>query len=409
MQSNRQKVSFQDAKGRWFYNFIDLKDVYKNVHSAGTAYGSSANLLINEMLANLLDLVMQKKVNLKSLVITDYGCGRSKAANVLAMALSDDIDAVVQLIDKGANYQEIIDYLQPAINRANAQKINRLDQVTVYGSVTVQRYDIGIPEFSSPLDRFADVVFCNDVFEHIPYADIPAFIADLQAQGRYIAASISLRDAVNYSALPEEIVLNGATPVDKPEGGIVIEKNEAGAYIFSLHVSILPKEKWQELLGKNWHLLPAQDYTAVSALNYRPGDEYQDFKKDLISRIGFADFIPFPTRIGSRYEQDPILFRRTAAMQPMKHIQKLQALKEYPDSPFKKSEIEKSKMFLEFVGLTPNPETGDYDISLLPQDYLEKLYELERLAKESVFEKDTARADKIVAENARKIMSDRKR
>ena len=65
-------------------------------------------------------------------------------------------------------------------------KTAELSQVTQYGNVTVQRYDIGVPEFSVPLSQRADIVFCNDATEHVPYKDIPAFIEDLESAGKYV-------------------------------------------------------------------------------------------------------------------------------------------------------------------------------------------------------------------------------
>lgn len=86
----------------------------------------------------------------------------------------------------------------------------------------------------------ADVVFCNDVFEHIPEPEIPAFINVLEESGKYIFASISLRDAVNYTAIPESLLLENAREVSSPTG-IVLTKDISGDYIFSLHISVLPK------------------------------------------------------------------------------------------------------------------------------------------------------------------------
>ena len=335
------------------------------------------------MLANLLDLTQQGFVHLdQPLIITDYGCGQSKASNVLAMVVSQTSYEISELLGNDASYEEILDFLAPYIKEADSVQLTELHQVTQYGHITVQRYDIGIPAFANKLTTKADVVFCNDVFEHIPTEELATFIADLEQTGKYIVASISLRDAVNYSKLSLDDLCKGATKVDKPTSGITLSQDPSGCYLFSLHVSIFPPEKWQEILGSNWVLLSAQDYTACSALNYCPSENYRQHKRELIAKVGFADFIPFPTKIGSKYQNDPILFRRTAMMQPQKHIQKLNALLEYPDSTFKNDEASKSKGFLAFLGAKLQ-FSGVYAIESLPDNWLKKLYALEALSKQN--------------------------
>lgn len=409
-QSNKQTVFFKDAEGQWWKNQIDLKEVYTNVHSAGNKYGSSADMLVCEMASNLMELVRVGKIDLsKGIIITDYGCGKSKAANVVARVLAFNADFVIEkLLEEGKPMSVVMDYLMPVLKQENAQKERLPEQVEIYNDIIkVQRFDIGIKEYSNPLPERADVVFCNDVFEHIPYEDLPAFVSDLQAAGRYIFASISLRDAVNYSPLKEEVVFKGAKKSSEPtKGAIILKQDPSGAYIFSLHVSVLSKATWQKILGKKWHLLPAQDYTACSAMNFQPSTDYQAYKKDLIAKVGFADFIAFPTPVRTRYESDPILFRRVAEMQPAKHIMKLAALEEYPDSPFKTAEMEKSESFLKFVGLKP-AKNGRYYLSRLPKGYLKKLYKLEEKAKFVLFgDEDTETANREVAEIAEELIAE---
>ena len=400
MQTNRQKVSFQ-IDDMWFENELNLKDLYKEVHSGHTGYGASANILIKEMLVNLLDLARQGGIEVdKPFVITDYGCGQSKAANVLAMVVAENAYEIAELLKNGESYGEILDFLQPTIELADEIQLSELKQIEEYGHITVQRFDIGIPQFSAPLTRKADVLFCNDVFEHIPTEELPAFIGDLEQSGTNIVASISLRDAVNYSKIDTEVLLKGAQKVDNPSG--IILNEESGYYIFSLHVSIFPPEVWQEILGPKWTLLSAQDYTACSALNYQPSREYQQYKKELIAKVGFADFIPFPVKLGSKYQNDPVLFRRTAIMQPQKHLYKLNVLREYPESAFKEKERESSESFLIFLGakLLQDEYTGAYKELELPDKWLEKLYALEALSKIN------ATTDKEVAENARELIAE---
>ena len=394
-QKNKQTVYFLNDN-QWFKNELDMKTLYTEVHSGAEKYGSSANKLVKEMIANLLDLARMGRVDLsKPFIITDYGCGQSKAANVLAHVISETGIILMDLLNSGYNYASILEYLEANNQAADSIEITDLDQVMTYGHVTVQRFDIGIPKFSTPLNLKADVVFCNDVFEHIPYEDIPAFVADLENAGEYVVASISLRDAVNYSRLSKEILLNGAVAIDEePTSGIILTEEGDDAYIFSLHVTIMPQDKWQEMLGTCWTLLPAQDYTACSAMNFEPSQEYQSFKRTLISQIGFADFIPFPTIAGTRYETDLTLFQRTAQMQPQKHVYKLNALESYPDSEFKAIETAKSMEFLKFVGasIRKNAETGLWEIEHLPF-FIAKLYALDKLSKLG-----TVTADEIIAE-----------
>ena len=405
-QTNKQTVFFKDAAGNWFMNLIDLKDVYSRVHSLGTKYGSSADMLLSEMMANVLELAREKRIDLTNgLVITDYGCGRSKAANVVGKVLAEKASEVALMLQKGKTMSELMDILTPALQAENSIEVKTLSQIEVYNDlITVQRFDIGVKEFSTPLNNRADITFCNDVFEHIPKVDLPAFIADLEATGKYIFASISLRDAVNYSPLEEALVMDGARMVNAvPQDAIVLEKDASGAYIFSLHVSVLPKAVWQEILGNRWHLLPAQDYTACSAVNFEPSADYQAYKKELIAKVGFADFIAFPTPVGTRYESDPILFKRVAMMQPAKHIMKLQTLTEYPDSPFKAAETAKSANFLKYVGLQPDTD-GVYRLSELPWDYLNKLYRLEKESKKGIEEKNNV--NQMVQEQAEELIKE---
>ncbi len=394
-QKNKQEVFFLN-NGQWFKNSLDMKTLYTEVHSGAEKYGSSANKLVKEMIANLLDLARMGRIDLSEpFIITDYGCGQSKAANVLAQVISDTGVILMDMLNSGYNYASLLMYLEANIQAADSIEITELDQIMTYGHVTVQRFDIGIPKFSAPLARKADVVFCNDVFEHIPYEDIPAFIADLENAGDYVVASISLRDAVNYSRLSKEVLLNGAVAIDEaPTSGIILTEEGDDAYIFSLHVTIMPQDKWQEMLGNGWTLLPAQDYTACSAMNFEPSQEYQSFKRTLISQIGFADFIPFPTIAGTRYETDLTLFARTAKMQPQKHVYKLNALEYYPDSEFKTAETAESMEFLKFVGATirKNTETGLWEIEHLPH-FIAKLYALDKLSKTG-----TVTAEDIIAE-----------
>ena len=190
-QTNKQTVFFKDAAGNWFRNQIDLKDVYMRVHSAGTKYGSSADMLLSEMTANVLELIREGKVSLeKGLIITDYGCGRSKAANVVGKTLASNAEAISCMFAKAESLKTVMAFVAPLLKAENAIKVSGLSQVETYGTVTVQRFDIGIPEFSKTLENRADIVFCNDVFEHIPAVDLPAFIEALESTENSIVGNI---------------------------------------------------------------------------------------------------------------------------------------------------------------------------------------------------------------------------
>lgn len=385
MQQKTQTVYFLYIN-RWYKNAIEMEKLYREVHSASAEYGISADQLLKEMLANIFDLAATGRIDLKNFVITDYGCGRSTASNRVAQIIAEAGEFIAEMLNAKTSYDTILLCLEPKIKEVATRKITSLDQVMTYGQITVQRYDIGVKEFSAPLEQKADVVFCNDVFEHIPFDDVPAFIQDLENAGKYVLASISLRDAVNYSKLSKEVLLDGAVAVeaeDIPSNAIVLTEDTFGSYIFSLHVTIMPQNKWQEVLGDGWTLLPAQDYTAVAASNFEPSEVYQAYKRELIAQIGFADFIPFPTEVGSTYEKDATLFRRTALIQPVKHVYKLNALENYPDSEFKTSERRESEAFLQFVGavVEKNPATGLWELVSLDANYLKRLYALEYLSK----------------------------
>lgn len=117
-EQNLQKVSFQ-LSDQWYENTFDLKKVYTSVHKA-KAYGCSANQLITEMFANLLDLAFQKKIELTfPFIITDYGCGRSKAANVLAEVVSDNADRISTALQNGKSISEILQEISPEIKKEN--------------------------------------------------------------------------------------------------------------------------------------------------------------------------------------------------------------------------------------------------------------------------------------------------
>lgn len=399
-EKNLQEVYFKLAE-QWYKTTIDLKRVYSSVHSRENKYGSSANQLVNEMFVNLLELAFQKKICLTRLVITDYGCGQSKASNVLAQVIAQNAVQITDMLYT-RNYGEILQVMAPAIKAADEQQNSALPRIASYGHVVVQRYDIGIPEYAQKPSMKADVVYCNDVFEHIPEKDIVPFIEGLEDAGKYIMASISLRDAVNYMSVPLTMLQEHAVPVDIPlEGeGIVLSQDISGDFIFSLHVSVFSRDKWQQILGPSWFLLDAQDYTACSAMSFMPSVGFREYKKNLISQVGFADFIPFPTVLGSRYEKDPILWRRTALMQPEKHIRKLNVLTDYPNSDFKSREMQESLDFLAYIGAKINNDNGIWQLVELPQDFLCELSELERKSKlgQTTDAQVRAMAQKIIEE-----------
>lgn len=385
MQKKKQDVFFK-KEDNFFKVSLSTEELYTEVHGESSSYGTSANDLIKEMMANVIALSSKQGLKLdRELIITDYGCGRSDAANVVGWIINERGKDICQMLQVGNSYEAVLNMLEPWFEIAHKHvNVAELSQVTDYGNVIVQRFDIGVPEFSAPLSQRANIVFCNDVAEHIPYEDIPAFIEDLEKAGKYVIMSISLRDAVNYCKLNEDDLLQKAEKVDSlPERCIFLTKDLSGYYIFSLHVSILPKDEWQELLGDKWNLLPAQDYTAVSAVNFEIDEEYSAYKRRLICQEGFVDMIPIPTKPNSRYETDPILFRRTAAIQPHKHVFKLNVLEEtFTENEFVAKERQISLAWLKLMEAEVlRNEEGRWVLTSIADNYIDRISALDSYSK----------------------------
>lgn len=400
-QKKKQEVFFK-KEDNFYKASLSTEELYTEVHGESSSYGTSANDLIKEMMANMMALVSKQGLTLNTLIITDYGCGRSDAANIVGWIINERGKDICQMLQAGNSYEAVLNMLEPWFEIAHKYvNVAELSQVTDYGNVIVQRFDIGVPEFSAPLSQRANIVFCNDVAEHIPYEDIPAFIEDLENAGDYVIMSISLRDAVNYCKLNEDDLLQKAEKVDSlPERCIFLTKDLSGYYIFSLHVSILPKDEWQELLGDKWNLLPAQDYTAVSAVNFEIDEDYSAYKRRLICKEGFVDMIPIPTKPNSRYETDPILFRRTAAIQPHKHVFKLNVLEEtFTENEFVAKERQISLAWLKLMEaeIERNDE-GQWVLTSIADNYIDRISALDRYSK-------LAGTDpKVIAERANKYL-----
>ena len=126
-QKNKQEVFFLN-NGQWFKNSLDMKTLYTEVHSGAEKYGSSANKLVKEMIANLLDLARMGRIDLSEpFIITDYGCGQSKAANVLAQVISDTGVILMDMLNSGYNYASLLMYLEANFR---LQTVSRLPNST---------------------------------------------------------------------------------------------------------------------------------------------------------------------------------------------------------------------------------------------------------------------------------------
>ena len=122
--------------------------------------------------------------------------------------------------------------------------------------------------------------------------------------------------------------------------------------------------------------MPSVDCTCISAVNFTPSAEYLRDKKKLVELYGFADQFPFPSPVKSPVEKDELLSARNAALQPLKHLLRLEALKSYPQSDFKEKESQKSRAFLKALGINEGckPEK-------LPKNFVDKLLSWENKAK----------------------------
>ena len=389
-QNNTLAVHFYDKKGQLLASEVNLKMVYHKMHSnftnyESTDYGASANQLVEGKLPIIFDLHKQGLINItKSLTIRDYGCGESTFLLIIAQILARKAKSIARMLAADWDYERIINKLRPTIDAICKLPVCHPRQVMEFGHITAEFFDIGIPMFAKRLPLPADIVFCNDVFEHIPYEDLPAFINDLEASGKYVAANISLRDAVNYLRIDAKDLLEDAQLItEAPYGSRFLEADTDGkSYILSLHATIMSKEKWAKLLGNGWVLQPSQDYTACEATNFVPSSQYMGFKYTLIAKLGFVDFIPWPTKPGSRYEIDETLKRRTANMQAKKLLMELNTLEEFPDSSFKTTELDKLAAWMNFLGVKAVKDAdGVWVYEDMPENVIKKLYALELFSK----------------------------
>ncbi|MBR2299713.1 MAG: hypothetical protein IJ870_03970 [Alphaproteobacteria bacterium] len=395
-------VFFQDTEGQWLKNQIDLKALQMKLPLVDTKSVKWPDVFVCEMMFNIFELVRQKHISFgSSLIITDIMGGKSNAANKVGCFWVANVDGFEVMLENGRTFDEVIDYALGELKDYNNVKMKLAEQITCYDygkTVEVQNSDESIKAYAAPLLKKADIVFCNGLLAHTPAEDIPAVLDKIKNAGKYVFMTIPLRPSVGCVLLKEKELFNGAEVANQvPRGAVVLEKNEDGNYILPAHVLVLDQKQWQQLLGEEWVLLPSTDCTAVLAVNFTPSAEYVEQKKRIIAKYGFADFAPFPTLVKTPAEKNPILLRRTAAIQPLKHVMKLEALEAYPQSDFKARETSKSKALLEFAGLKPN-SSGIYQLEDIPKDGINKLLDAEAKAKSCLLEKPK-NADQKVAEN----------
>lgn len=394
-------VFFQDTEGHWLKNEIDLKTLQMKLQLVDTKSVKWPDAFVCEMMLNIFELVRQKHISFdSSFVITDIMGGKSNAANKVGCYWAANVDGFEVMLENGNTFDGVIDYALEELKSYNNVKMKPAEQITCYDygkTITVQNYDERVKAYATPLLNKADIVFCNGLLAYTPVEDIPNLLDKIKNAGKYVFMTIPLRPSPGYVLLKGNELISGAMPAEQaPSGAVVLEKNENGDYILPAHVSVLDKKQWQQLLGEEWVLLPSTDCTAVLAVNFKPSAEYDELKKRIVAKYGFADFIPFPTLVKTPAEKNQLLLKRTAAIQPLKHLMKLEALEAYPQSDFKTRETAESKALLQFAGLKPN-SSGAYRLEDMPKESIQKILDAEAKAKTCLIEKPKD-ADQKVAE-----------
>lgn len=144
-----QMDDFEMEAGREnIYSFAFIKDIpdyhgtiqqYKDLHAG--FYGSSSMLHFDSISR------IVKKINPKS--ILDYGCGRSDLASWFWLD----------------------------------------------GQRKIERYDPAIPQYKVMPQEMFDLVFCNDVMEHINMRDVDKVLAEIKNLGERVIFTISMKPA----------------------------------------------------------------------------------------------------------------------------------------------------------------------------------------------------------------------
>ena len=399
------EVFFQNADGRWLKNQIDLKAAQKKLPFIEARSLTQPNALVCEMMLDIFEVLKQKHINFESsFIVSDIGDGKSNAANRSGGYWSANVDGFEVSIRYGGTLDEVISRTLNEVKMSNEIKYKQAPQVVVYDyphDVTVQNFDESVKAYAEPLSKKADIVYCNSLLARTPVADIPALIEELKKMGKYIFLTIPLIPSAGYATLKASTLEKKAQEVDKvPDGAVVLEKNKDGDYILPANISVLDKKQWQKLLGDGWTFVPSVDCTCVSAVNFTPSAEFLQHKKKIVELCGFADQIPFPSLIKSPVEKDELVSARNAALQPIKHLMKLEVLKSYPKSDFRVKELQKSKAFLKALGINEGTKPKD-----LPKNFVDKLLSWETKAKACLQETvKQSVANKMVAEKFAEII-----
>ncbi len=399
-------VFFQNTEGKWLKNQIDLKAAQKKLPFIEARTLSQPNALVCEMMLDIFEVLKQKHINFESsFVVTDVGDGKSIAAHHSGGCWSANVDGFEVSIRYGGTLDDAIMHVMSVVKLENEVKHKQTPQVVVYDyshSVTVQNFDESVKAYAEPLSKKADIVYCNSLLARTPVADIPALIEELKKMGKYIFLTIPLIPSAGYVTLKASTLMKKAQEVDKvPDGAVVLEKNKDGDYLLPANISVLSKKQWQRLLGDGWTFHPSVDCTCVSAVNFTPSAEFLQHKKKIVELCGFADQIPFPSLIKSPVEKDPLLSARNAALQPIKHLMKLEALKSYPKSDFREKELQKSKAFLKALGINEDCKPEN-----LPKNLVDKLLSWETKAKAFLQQEKVKQslANQMVAEKFAEII-----
>ena len=149
------------------------------------------------MLANLLELALQKKLDIsKPFIITDYGCGRSKAANILAELIAENSEQIAEMLANGNKIgsTEVADGIKINIDWTALKK-----KEAVFPEVHHRFHDIHIPLFkievmylvSSGTEMIVQIPFdeTKDIgFYHLPETALATIIP--QNHWKFVPAKV---------------------------------------------------------------------------------------------------------------------------------------------------------------------------------------------------------------------------
>lgn len=399
------EVFFQNTEGKWLKNQIDLKAAQKKLPFIEARSLTQPNALVCEMMLDIFEVLKQKHINFESsFIVSDIGDGKSNAANRSGGFWSANVDGFEVSMHYGGTLEDVISYALNEVKMSNEIKYKQAPQVVVYDyphDVTVQNFDESVKAYAEPLSKKADILYCNSLLARTPVADIPALIEDLKKMGKYVFLTIPLIPSAGYVTLKASTLEKKALEVGAvPDGAVILEKNKDGDYILPANISVLSKKQWQKLLGDGWTFVPSVDCTCVSAVNFSPSAEFLQYKKKIVEMCGFADQLTFPSPVKSPVEKDALLSARNAELQPVKHLMMIEALKSYPKSAFKEQQLQRSRAFLEALGIKEGTKPKD-----LPKNFVDKLLSLETKAKACLQEKvKQSVANKMIAEKFAEII-----